>query len=445
MNQYFYLARHPSLFLSKPLFILLISLSVGCSSVKQLAVENDINKLLNQSPVFSNQFTGFSLYDIESSQYVASYNSTLKFTPASNTKLLTMYASLKTFGDSIPAIAYQWKDSMLLVKPLADPTFLYRPFTHQKAFNYLKTAGKVQISWPTKALSPYGKGWAWDDYLYDYQVQQSYWPIYGNSVSIRKEEDSLMVNPPFFTDYVEVLKQTRPGELVARAKNLNVFKAYLENDTSNFERVIPFEYSQELLVRLLADTLNKEVSITSEQLFKPDTIYSYPVDRVLASMLKPSNNFLAEQLLLMAALQQGFSGINPFIHRIKNTWLSSLNDLVWVDGSGLSRYNLIAPVDQVRLLKLCYDEFGWDRITSLLPAGGEGTLKDLYIPLEEDAPPYVFAKTGTLSNNHNLSGYLITRSGKRMIFSFMNNHYTKPTSEVKKEMERFILNVRNAY
>ena len=423
-----------------PLFVIL----TGCASVKKIAVENDVTRLLKQSEIFSNQFTGFSLYDIESNEFVAGYNSTLKFTPASNTKLLTWYVTAKTFSDSLPALVYDISDSIIHTGTLGDPTFLYQPFKSQPTFDILQRAKKVVIHWPKDELAPYGPGWAWDDYVYDFQSQLSWWPIYGNAVRIQKMQDSLSITPGFFEDYVEVLKQERPGELVAREKNFNVFRAYLESDTSSFERVIPFEYSQELLLQLLQDTLKLSVEI-SETGFNPtDTLYAQHIDTVLARMLKPSDNFLADHLLLMTAKWNGYEDVKSFIRQTKITWLSNLTDMVWVDGSGLSRYNLISPIDQIRLLKKCHDEMGWDRVTALLPTGGEGTLESLYLTGEDEAP-YLFAKTGTLSNNHNLSGFLITRSGKRMIFSFMNNHYIQPTDKVKAEMESFLLDVRNAY
>lgn len=445
MNQYLYLPtiiRNPDL---KIIVFTLIFLSISaCSSVKQIAVEKDASRLLDQSEIFSSQFTGFSLFDLDANQFVASHNSTLRFTPASNTKLLTMYAVMKTFDSHIPSLIYSQTDSTLIVAPLGDPTFLYRPFKTQYAFDLLKQANKVEISWPANDPKVFGAGWAWDDYVYDYQPQISWWPIYGNVVSIRKVNDSVTVTPSFFNDYVEILEQTRPGELVDRDLKFNSFTAYLESDTSDFERIIPFEYSKELLTQLLSDTLKKEVTLSSSPISNPDTLKGYHIDSLLTEMLKPSDNFLAEQLLLMTAKSNGYADIKSFIKYIKSTWLFDLTNMVWVDGSGLSRYNLIAPVDQVRLLKKCHDEFGWERVTRLLPTGGEGTLEELYIP-EEDENPYIFAKTGTLSNNHNLSGYLVTKSGKRMVFSFMNNHYIRPSVEVKEAIQQFLLEIRDAY
>lgn len=423
--------------------ILLISLAViGCSSVKQLAVEKDVTSILKSSEVFSKHFTGFSLFDIDQNDYIANYNSTLLFTPASNTKLLTMYVTLKSFQDSIPGLKVNQTGNTLTIQPVGDPTFLYQPFISQPVFDYLSSQSAVQLAFPEDPLAPFGSGWAWDDYLYDFQPQRSWMPIYGNRVSICKTDSILSVSPPFFADFVDVEEQTRPGELVDRALDYNLFKAYLDNDTTDFERNIPFDYSDELLIQLLADTLKMPVKLSTAPFIATDTIYSQPVDSVLAYMMKPSDNFLAEQLLLLSAREHGYPDINSFIKHVQTVWLSDMNEMVWVDGSGLSRYNLIAPVDQVRLLRKCYQEFGWERITGILATGGEGTLKELYLSEDE---PFIYAKTGTLSNNHNLSGLLTTKSGKRLIFSFMNNHYVRPTDEIKRAMEQFLMDLREAY
>ena len=84
-----------------------------------------------------------------------------------------------------------------------------------------------------------------------------------------------------------------------------------------------------------------------------------------------------------------------------------------------------------------------ERLLNIFSAGGvNGTIKDNYRnPDGYRDTPYIFAKTGTLRNNHNLSGYLISKKGNLLIFSFMHNNYTGSMSALRKEMERVLREV----
>jgi D-alanyl-D-alanine carboxypeptidase/D-alanyl-D-alanine-endopeptidase (penicillin-binding protein 4) len=147
---------------------------------------------------------------------------------------------------------------------------------------------------------------------------------------------------------------------------------------------------------------------------------------------------MAEQLLLTYAAENERPMSTPDIidYMIKNH-LSDLPDKPqWVDGSGLSRQDLFTPASIVKLCEKIYDEVNdEERLFNLLPQGGKtGTLKNYF----KSDKPFVFGKTGTLSNVHNLSGYLKTKSGKTLIFSFMHNNYVRPTADIRKEMERIL-------
>ena len=426
------------------LFCVSALLISSCSSVKNLAVDKDIERRFNQSPIFSNQFTGFSLYDLENNKFVSGYNDTKKFTPASNTKILTMYVSLKTFTDSIPGMLVKANNNSVIVKPVGDATFLDSRFEKQPIHSYLSQFDSVKVLWPENEIGKFGSGWAWDDFSYDYQAARNWWPIYGNTVEIEKAEDSISIFPTFFSDFVEIVDgEYGQGLKIDRSPNFNFFQIKAADaDTSSFEENIPFEVSKELLFKLLEDTIPSSFSYVEEGVFNFDTLYSQNIDHVLSLMMKVSDNLISEQLLIQAAWKNGYTSIKPFIKHAKLIWLEDLNDFVWVDGSGLSRYNLIAPVDQVRLLKKAHDEFGLDRIKNILAVGGEsGTIKNWYAAEE----PYIYAKTGTLSNNHNLSGFIKTRSGKWMIFSFMNNHFTEPLNNIKAEMQKLLEEIRDSY
>ena len=84
-----------------------------------------------------------------------------------------------------------------------------------------------------------------------------------------------------------------------------------------------------------------------------------------------------------------------------------------------------------------------ERLFSLLPAGGvSGTISGSY---KGKGKPFVFAKTGSLSNNHCLSGYVVTNKGKTLIFSFMNNHFVEGSAVVKNEMNKVLTFLRDNF
>jgi serine-type D-Ala-D-Ala carboxypeptidase/endopeptidase (penicillin-binding protein 4) len=113
----------------------------------------------------------------------------------------------------------------------------------------------------------------------------------------------------------------------------------------------------------------------------------------------------------------------------------------WVDGSGLSRYNLFTPQSFIYILNKMKDEFGMDRLKSILPTGGEGTLAAYY----KKNAGFIFAKTGTLSNHCALSGFITTKKNKLLIFSVLANHYQTNATPVRKAVEKFLEDIREKY
>ena len=126
------------------------------------------------------------------------------------------------------------------------------------------------------------------------------------------------------------------------------------------------------------------------------------------------------------------------IEIIKNKWGDIFNDeLIWYDGSGISRYNMFTPRTITQVLKLIRKEIQWSKIQQLFPKSGEsGTLLD-YPNLSD-----IFAKTGTLRNNHNLSGFFKTTKGEILVFSFMVNHFNSSTTEIRNGMTEIIKKIK---
>lgn len=158
--------------------------------------------------------------------------------------------------------------------------------------------------------------------------------------------------------------------------------------------------------------------------------------------MQQSDNFIAEQLMLMCSYQLfSICDTEQAINYARDSLLSDLPDRpVWRDGSGLSRYNLFTPRSIVKLLHKISQEIPEERLFTTFPIGGvAGTIKSWYGAEE----PYIFAKTGTLSNKHCLSGFIKTKSGRTLIFSFMNNNYINGSTEVKEAMQNVLEWIRD--
>ncbi|HPN60415.1 MAG TPA: D-alanyl-D-alanine carboxypeptidase [Chitinophagaceae bacterium] len=178
----------------------------------------------------------------------------------------------------------------------------------------------------------------------------------------------------------------------------------------------------------------------SSRLKNPKIIHSQPTDSLLKPMMHRSDNFFAEQSLLMVSNEYlGMMNDAKIIDTLLKTDFKDLPQKPrWADGSGLSRYNLFTPQDFVTILNKMKNEFGMERIKTIFPTGGEGTISSYY----KAGNGYVYAKTGTLSGVVALSGFLYTKKGKLLIFSTLVNNHQASATEVRRAVERFIESLR---
>ena len=379
------------------------------------------------------------LYNPVTKKEIISHNGQKYFTPASNTKLFTFYTAYKTLGDSIISLAYLKRKDSLIIKGTADPSFLY-DFVSTKTINFLKNKKEsIYLVDATINETPYGSGWAWDDYQYYYMPDKNLFPVYGNIVKFSLTDSLVSTTPSYFKQKITVL------DSITIQRTLNENKFYLQKGTKK-ENEIPFITSNLLVSNLLGEILKKEVKLIpdSEKYTNWKILRSIKSDELYKKMLVESDNFIAEQLMLQVGKE--VSNLYSVKLAIKYSLENYLPNLPhkprWVDGSGLSRYNLFSPNDFVFLLNKMYKEIPLQKLLNYFPVGGEtGTLKNWY----GNNKPFVYAKSGTLSNNYNLSGYLITKKGTILIFSYMNNHYQKSTSIIKNDIENTLKNIYNTY
>lgn len=396
---------------------------------------------------FSNEnkyHAGFFLLDPTTGKVLANYQGNKYFTPASNTKLLTLYATKKFLADPLPMFYVRQTDSVTYLWPTGNPGFLNAEIGDTLNYDILSKADSLVLSYPNFVDERMGSGWAWDDYNSSYSPEISAFPIYSNLATFVKDSLSnhVTIVPHLLKDSVTYLEGERFG--VERAYDHNWFRITL-GECGDCERQRPFRLSPEMMAALFADTLNVPVAI--DTLRRPEDakiLYGSPQDSVVKVMMQHSDNFLAEQLLLQAgAVLTDTLDSSIAIDTIR-TYLDAFlpDSVIWVDGSGLSRYNMTTPRNIVYLWQQLIRMYGEERLRQLLATGGKyGTIEHWYAA----DPPFIYGKTGTLRHNHVLSGLLITKKGKTLLFAYMHNHYQTSSSVVKEEMERVLHMIYEKY
>ncbi|WP_426326940.1 D-alanyl-D-alanine carboxypeptidase [Pedobacter sp. R-06] len=441
----FPLKNHNFIFLA---FALSICLLTSCSTNK--IISKKVAKEFKNSQVIKQYQVGFALYNPVDKKMVFQKDADKYFTPASNTKLYTFFASLKMLPDLMPALKYIERNDSLIFWGTGDPAFLQFAVKDKSAYNFLLASNKKLFFSPGRySGSFFGDGWSWDDYDYYYQPEITEMPIMDNMVtSTYASPNKINIEPRVFASCFEIDSTKKTGSFqVSRDFLSNRFHYPAVSVQPGYNQQNPYKTSMQVTVEILSDTLHKPVGIINLKIPSyAKTLSGAKRDSVLKHMMLPSDNFIAEHLLLVCSNQIGDTlSTTKAIDYITKNYLSFLPDKVkWVDGSGLSRQNLFTPRDNVYLLDSIYRLVNNpEKLFSLLPAGGKsGTLKSAYPKTDK---PFVFGKTGSLGGVHNQSGYVLTKKGKMYIYSFMNNSFVKPTAEVRAEMVRIITYIHNTF
>lgn len=428
---------------------LLISCT-GQNKITGLSNKNTIEVAAEQlinTPNLSAAHIGICIYDANENKTLYNFNSDKYFIPASNTKIITCYAAMKYLGDSLNGLKVFADSNRVLIAPTGDPTILHSDFANQPVIDFLKKQPLpifyIGSNWKENSL---GSGWSWDDYQDYYAAERSALPVYGNTVTASGTRNNYSIQPSYFSKYFSVLSADTGLYInsVQRSLIANIFEATQFGNEIKKESV-PFITSDSLSICLLNDTLHKTISQLASGRFIPSPtnqfyyIHSQPTDSLLKIMMHRSDNFYAEQSLLMVSNQVlGIMNDEKIIDTLLNSdFMNMPQKPRWVDGSGLSRYNLFTPQDFVWILEKMRNEFTWHRITTIFPSGGNGTLAGYY----KNSSNRIFAKSGTLSNNLSLSGFIITQKNKTFIFSVMIGNHMDKAADVRAGIEKMLTSI----
>ena len=314
---------------------------------------------------------------------------------------------------------------------------------------------------------PLGDGWQWTDLQWYFAAEASALSINGNEVDINfvpsgKAGESI-VRTTDTEDHVTVQNRMAATDKSARStigvhrglsdNNIEVWGEFAPGSKGFGARLSvhkPALWAAKLFVRALkargiqveGQTLSRDSRVPQSQRFDPSRslelafVQSQPLSEIAKKTNKESDNLYAELILRtlgrergeMAAPSQASGrerGDDEAGLAVIRVWLAqagiATTRLALHDGSGLSRLDLVTPDANTRLLVALARTAAGPVFKESLPiAGRDGTLGGRLKTVTDK----VYAKTGSLTYNNSLSGYLTIADGRTWAFSIMCNDQT---------------------
>ncbi|WP_455811564.1 serine-type D-Ala-D-Ala carboxypeptidase [Pseudomonas graminis] len=180
--------------------------------------------------------------------------------------------------------------------------------------------------------------------------------------------------------------------------------------------------------------------VRQTQVTQPGTVLaetqSAPLHDLLKIMLKKSDNMIADTVFrtigherfgVPGTWRAGSDAVRQILRQKANI---DLGNSIQVDGSGLSRHDLISPATMMQVLQYIAQNDEQLNYISMLPlAGYDGTLRYRGGLHEAGVDGKVSAKTGSLQGVYNLAGFMTTASGQRVAFVQFLSGYAVPPED----------------
>ena len=405
-----------------------IILFLLCSNVYSQISSKKIDRWISKNENLKSSVVSIAIKQLNKDKKISGVRYNTLMTPASNIKILTVLGSL-TLGDTIPSIKYKIANDTLRISSTGHSFIAHPKYDDDDLESFIKSFNHIVYHQPNIDLKKYGPAWAWDDFKYYFQAERSEMPIYGNVIQIVKEsDDSIKVTPDIFKvdmDFYLEEKVFRDHQENNFFINPSLIKA---GDTIYY----PFVTSRKNTINLLESFFQTSISYEEDELKNYKIWNSNIKDDIYSAILKDSDNLISESLAANISLRSNDTiSVDKGLKIILNCLVD--NKIQLYDGSGLSRYNLIKPSSLVLALEKIYQYLGPDRIKKIFP-------NNYIITGTED---FVWGKTGTLKNNHNYSGYIITDKGRQYIFSIMINHFTDDLDIIKETISDFLKYIKS--
>ncbi len=476
--------------LNQPLGVLLIFLTsqIGFSSIAKAQTPvapttttksicptqlgTAIDAVINR-PLFNRVRWGILVQPLSIGQTLYSRDAQKYFTPASNLKLLTTAAALQQLGANfrIRTSIYQNGNGVLSVVGRGDPSLTDTQL--QTLAQQLKQKGITQIQ-RLIADDSYIQGdivnptWQWEDVQSDYGAPVNSFILNQNLFSIKLVPQavgkSLQV---VWTDAGEArqwriinqsvtVAQNQPSYInVTRELSGTVLRIQGQLTTNSEPSLIDlpvvdpnYYFLRRFRTALAAEKIPlRQILVVNGGVNQEEIAYveSPPLAELLTETNLNSNNLYAEALLRALAVEkprvktQTSADVGLELVKASLTQLGvDPADYVLVDGSGLSRRNLVTPEAFVQTLRgIARTPAAYLYRASLPVAGKSGTLKGRF--QNTSAEGIVQAKTGTLTGVVSLSGYMNAPKYEPLVFSIIVNQSEQPASVVRQAIDEVVV------
>lgn len=434
-----------------------------------------LDTLIDNHPTAERTTVTLKVVDLESGEVLYDRGGGKLLTPASNLKIYTAAAALDLLGPGCRwatgvaagrAVRQGVLNGDLLIRGEGDPMLdieqletlansLVEKHRLKKVIGGVRVEGRDR--WHRVPLK--GPGWMWDDDPDYYNM--SIEPVMLNFNTIRYTvtpgEHGAEVTAEPASDWppVQIIRETADGKPSVRfdrdefqevIRITAVPAADSKPESDSITMHTPSRWIASVFTRMLEDRGVKFAGSAGTGDSAGNVLVTQEggtLAEALKHFLKVSENAVGEMVLLKLAETQTEGDVSwPAGAKVITDWLVNTAGLEegsfrLVDGSGLSRYNLISADSSVRLLAYMKQHEHFQTFFDGLPvykvALSEGE-KWGGVPIAEFDLERVFAKPGGMSGVSTISGYVKTLDGRWLAFSFLADGYigsNKPVIDLR--------------
>ncbi len=467
---------------------------------KRHHVVNKVLKEIVKDKDFKPAGFGFYAIDSKTGRIIAQYHPDKALRPASNQKLLSTATALELYG---PDYQFETKleytgvidtsthilHGNIIIKGGGDPTLGSKYFDETKGHQFLKqwtqavkrlgidsVAGAVIadariFSWDIVPVS-----WSWTNTGTYYGAGACGLSIFDNYYTIYYQTDSVIGDTakitkmipevPYLTFDNQVTGDTVSDDesdiLGGMYCNMRYLRGKIPLNKTNYKEKgsLPdpaYFAAYEVEKILKQNGIRFKDKPTTIRLLKMDgkqvdgvpvvitTTYSPSLSEIITQTNVHSINLFAEHLLDLSGMKLiGKAQTEPDAKAVMNFWKEKgmdIQGMALTDGSGLSQYNAVTARQMVFLLNyMKHNSPCFDVYYNSLPVADSahsGTMDEIFTGTPAEGN--LRAKSGTIDRVKAYTGFVTSRSGRKIIFSMIVNNFSGSSGNARAKLIRLMV------